>query len=136
MEAVSLFQHFTTLTEKDYPLLRRLRVSWKALQGCLLRPRQVGGRQTSLDQHPRKCGNQVGPEVVAAEWDDGPAAAIPLRRGGKKCQLPTLLIFEFVLNEIRSFISATRFGEQVLHAVNGLWVFSANGSPWFVKKND
>ncbi len=35
-------------------------------------------------------GNQVSLEVVAAARNEGPVAAVCLRRGGDACQLPTL----------------------------------------------
>ncbi len=41
----SLFQYFTTLTEKADPLLRRWLLLLSTLQVCLLRPRRLGGEK-------------------------------------------------------------------------------------------
>ncbi len=48
MEAGSLFQYFTTLTENAGPLLRRRLAPWRTLKGCPLRPRRAGGRKVGM----------------------------------------------------------------------------------------
>ncbi len=42
MEAGTLFQYFTNLTENADPLLRRWLAPWSTLQRCPLRPRRAG----------------------------------------------------------------------------------------------
>ncbi len=48
MEAGSLFQYFTTLTEKADPLLQRWLAPWGTLEGCPLWPRRAGGRKSKF----------------------------------------------------------------------------------------
>ncbi len=52
-EAGSLFQYFTTLTEKADPLLRRWLVPWTTLWGALLGRDEWKGEKASSDQNPR-----------------------------------------------------------------------------------
>ncbi len=67
-ETGSLFQYFTTLTEKADPLLPRWLVPWSIWEGGPLRPRRVGGRKKLVHIHVQKTreylegGNQVSPK--------------------------------------------------------------------------
>ncbi len=49
-EAGSLFQYFTTLTEKVDALFRRWPLPWSTLEGCPLRPRRVGRREKTVSE--------------------------------------------------------------------------------------
>ncbi len=48
------------------------------------------GEKISSDQYPRGPGISGQPVAIAAARNEGPTAAVSLRRGGKAWQLPTL----------------------------------------------